>query len=212
MTASAVTGPRLRAWLGARSTEAVVFSFAAVLALAHAFDDALLLSGAGVPLFGTRSRWRSRCATVAGIFKFDSLRPGSRAVTAFTFGIFAAVNGGRHAHHMVQEGTTANDITGLMALAAGVVLIGLAAWIPFRIAARAPRAPSSVGDPRRRIPLGLLAAFFFYMPVGMAIVDIHSLHRAVGSPPSADSTLTPHHLRRPRPRGLVQRRRTARRC
>ena len=36
------------------------------------------------------------------------------------------------------------------------------------------------------VPAGLLAALFFYMPVGMAIVDIHSLHRPVGNPPSAD--------------------------
>ena len=36
------------------------------------------------------------------------------------------------------------------------------------------------------LPAFLLAAAFFFMPVGMAIVDIHSLPRAIGSPPSAD--------------------------
>ena len=131
-------------------------------------------------------------ATVAAIVKFERIRPGLRAATAFTFGVLAAVNGGRHAHHIIQEGTTANDVTGVIALAAGVVLIGLAAWIPF-----AHRGEGSAGPVKRWVirvavlPLGLLAAFFVYMPVGMAIVDIHSLHRAVGNPPSAEyETLT----------------------
>ena len=36
------------------------------------------------------------------------------------------------------------------------------------------------------MPAFVLAAMFFFMPVGMAIVDIHSLPRAIGAPPSAD--------------------------
>ena len=183
-----------------------MFSVAAVLALAHAFDDALLLPGAGVPL--TRHAIAlaiAVAATVAVIVKFDRIRPGLRAATAFTFGVLAAVNGGRHAHHIIHEGTTANDVTGVLALAAGVVLIGLAAWIPF-----AHRGEGASGPVKRWairvavLPLGLLAAMFVYMPVGMAIVDIHSLHRAVGNPPSAEyETLDADHLRRPRPRRLV---------
>jgi uncharacterized protein len=191
MTASAVTASRLASWRGRvrnRSTEALVFSGAAVVALAHAFDDALLLPGAGVPL--TRHALAlaiALSATVAAIFSFESMRPGARALTAFTFGFLAMVNGGRHAHHVVYEGTTANDVTGVLALAAGVVLVGLAAWIPFRH--RGERGASAVKRWVTRAAVlgaGLLAAIFFYMPVGMGIVDIHSLHKAVGSPPSAD--------------------------
>jgi hypothetical protein len=170
-----------------RSREAVVFGVAALLALAHAFDDALLLPSAGVPL--TRHALAlaiAAVATVAAIVKFDSMRPGLRAATAFTFGVFATLNGGRHAHHVLFESTTANDITGLLALVAGVALIGLAAWIPF--AHRGERSASPVRRWAIRaavLPLGLLAVVFFYMPVGMGIVDIHSLHRAPGQPPSA---------------------------
>jgi hypothetical protein len=174
--------------LRARSTEAIVFSTAAVLALAHAFDDALLLPGAGVPL--TRHALAlaiAVVATVAAIVCFESMRPGTRAATAFTFGFLATVNGGRHAHHVIYEGATANDITGLLALAGGVVLIGLAAWIPFRH--RGERSASPVKRWAIRVavlPAGLLAVFFFYLPVGMAVVDIHSLHKDAGNPPSAD--------------------------
>jgi len=191
MTASAVRAARPASWrvrVRTRSSEALVFSAAAVLALAHAFDDALLLPGAGVPL--TRHAIAlgiAVAATVVAVLSFESMRPGVRALTAFTFGFLATVNGGRHAHHVIYEGMTANDVTGVLALAAGVVLIGLAAWIPFRH--RGERGTSPVKRWAIRvavIPVGLLAVVFFYMPVGTGIVDIHSLHRAVGSPPSAD--------------------------
>jgi pimeloyl-ACP methyl ester carboxylesterase len=36
------------------------------------------------------------------------------------------------------------------------------------------------------VPAAALALALFYGPVGMGIVDIHSLERAIGSPPSAD--------------------------
>lgn len=170
-----------------RSAEAVVFSVAAVLALAHAVDDALLLPGDGVPLFRHGLALAiALLATVGAIVRFDALRPGVRAATAFTFGVLATINGGRHAHHIVAEGVTANDVTGAIALAAGVVLIALAGWIPFRHRGERTASPVKRWAIRAAVVAGgLFAAMFFYMPVGMAIVDIHSLHRPVGSPPDA---------------------------
>jgi pimeloyl-ACP methyl ester carboxylesterase len=156
-----------------------------VLALAHAFDDAVLARGPGVSLTQHGLALSiAVVATVVAVVKFESMRPGLRALTAFTFGVLASVNGGRHAHHVLHEGTTANDVTGVLALVAGVALVGLAAWIPFR-----HRQPSSVKRWVVRIavvPVGLLAMIFFYLPVGYGIVDIHSLKKPVGSPPSAD--------------------------
>src|SRR4051812_23548681 len=179
---------RLRAGVRNRSAEAVVFSAAALMALAHAFDDALLLPGAGVPL--TRHALAlaiALAATVAAIARFESMRPGARALTAFTFGVLAAVNGGRHAHHVLHEGTTGNDVTGVLALGARLVLVGLAAWIPFRHRGEGTASPVKRWTIRAAVlPLGFLAGIFFYLPVGMAIVEIHSLHRPAGSPPSAD--------------------------
>src|SRR5215216_1436900 len=196
MTASAVATPLRRAPLlirvasavRARSAQALVFSVAAVVALLHALDDAFLLPGGGVPV--TQHALAALIALVASVLavvRFPSLRPGIRAAIAFTFGVLAAVNGGRHAFHIVNEGgTTANDATGALALAAGVVLIGLAAWIPFR-----HRGEGASGPVRRWairvlvVPAFLLAAAFVFMPIGTAIVDIHSLHRSIGSPPDA---------------------------
>ena len=196
MTASAVATPprsaslrtRIASAVRARSAEALVFSGAAAVALLHAFDDAFLFPRGGVPV--TQHALAFGIALVASVVaaaKFDSLRPGVRSAVAFTFGVLAAVNGGRHAHHIINEGTTANDLTGLLALAAGVVFVGLAAWIPFR-----HRGEGASGPVRRWairvlvLPGFLVAAMFLFMPVGMAIVDIHSLPRAIGSPPSAD--------------------------
>src|SRR3954471_2834136 len=185
-----MTPSRLASWrvrVRTRSTEAFVFSAAAVLALAHAFDDALLLPGAGVPLARHAIALAiAVVATGAAIFKFDSMRPGLRAATAFTFGVLAAVNGGRHAHHILHEGTTANDVTGVLALGAGVVLLGLAAWIPLRHHGEGPASPRTRWAIRvATVPAALLAAVFLYMPVGMAMIETHSLHRPVGDPPSA---------------------------
>jgi alpha/beta superfamily hydrolase len=196
VTASAVATPlgrasqltRVVSAIRARSAEALVFSVAAVVALLHALDDAFLLPGGGVPL--TQHALAASIALVASVLavlRFPSLRPGFRAAVAFTFGVLAAVNGGRHALHIANDGgPTANDVTGALALAAGVVLVGLAAWIPFR-----HRGEGASGPVRRWairvlvLPAFLLTAAFVFMPVGTAIVDIHSLHRSIGSPPDA---------------------------
>ena len=103
------------------------------------------------------------------------------------FGALAAVNGGRHVHHIITERMTANDVTGALALVAGVVLVGLAAWIPFR-----HRGEGASGPVRRwairvlLLPVAFLAVSFLFFPVGMAIVDIHSLSRPIGNAPGAD--------------------------
>jgi dienelactone hydrolase len=175
--------PRLRR----RSREAVVFSAAAALALAHAFDDAFLLPGADVGL-GQHALAAAIAliSTVAAVVAFPSLRPGVRAAIAFTFGVLALTNGGRHVHHILHDGTTANDVTGALALAAGVAFVGLAAWIPFRHRGEGATTPARRWTIRvLTVPAAVLAVVAFYAPVGMAIVDIHSLHRSIGQPPSA---------------------------
>ena len=196
MTAAAVASPpratslltRAASAVRTRSAEALVFSVAAVLALAHALDDAFLLPGPGVPVTQhALAAAIALAATVVAVVHFPSLRVGVRAALAFSFGVLALVNGGRHVHHIVMDGATANDVTGAVAMGAGVVLIGLAAWIPFR-----HRGEGAAGPARRwairvlAVPAGLLAVVAIYGPVGMGIVDIHSLQRPIGSPPSAD--------------------------
>jgi dienelactone hydrolase len=196
MTASAVATPpraaslltRLAGAVRARSAEALVFSVAAAFALAHALDDAFLLPRPGVPLTQhALAAGIALVATVAAVVSFPSLRPGVRAAIAFTFGVLALVNGGRHVQHMLMDGTTANDVTGALAMAAGVVLVALAAWIPFRHRGEGAATPARRWAIRAlMVLLAVPAVAFVYGPVGMAVVDIHSLHRSIGNPPSAD--------------------------
>ena len=158
-----------------------LFAAAVLVALLHAFDDAFLLPGGGVPLTQHALAFAiALAASVLAVWRFRSLRPGVQAALAFSFGALAMINGGRHLHHVLTSGVTANDVTGLLAFGAGLVLVGLAAWIPF----------SHRGEGRwvARLlvpPAGLAFIWLVLGPVGMAIVDIHSLPRAVGSPPSA---------------------------
>lgn len=176
-----------------------LFAAAALLALLHALDDAFLLPGPGVPL--THHALAAGIATVStalAIWKFASLRPGVRAAIAFSFGALAMVNGGRHVHHIVTEGATANDVTGALAFAAGLVLLGLAAWIPF-----SHRGEGSW--PARLLvpPAGLLFVVARLAPIGMGIVDILA---AAGGRRAAERRLRDrplHRLRRQPARGLV---------
>jgi alpha-beta hydrolase superfamily lysophospholipase len=170
-----------------RTTEALVFSGTTVLALAHAFDDAFLLNTAGVSL--TQHALAAALALVASVLaiaRFDSLRPGLRSLTAFVFGALAMINGGRHAHHIATVDLTANDMTGVLALVAGVVLIGLAAWIPFHHRGQGAATPARRWAIRAAVvPASLLAMGAIGGPVGMALTDIHSLEKPVGDAPNA---------------------------
>ena len=158
-----------------------MFSGAVVLALAHAFDDAFLLNRAGVPLTQhALAAAIALAASVLAIVSFDSLRPGLQSATAFVFGALAAVNGGRHAHHIATVDLTANDVTGVLALGAGIVLIGLAAWIPFRHRGEGRWLTRLIVP-----PVALVAILTIGMSVGMALTDIHSLEKPVGQAPNA---------------------------
>ena len=174
--------PRTRRLL-ARGAEALVFTAAVLVALLHAFDDAFLLPGGGVPVtqhalaFGI-----ALVSSAVAIWAFPSQRPGVRAALAWSFGVLAVVNGGRHVHHVLSEGNpaSANDVTGALALLAGVALVGLAAWIPFRHRGQGGWVARVVV-----VVAGLASVVFVWMPIGTAIVEIHSLPRPVGSPPNA---------------------------
>jgi dienelactone hydrolase len=195
VTASTVARPprtlsfraRVAGAVRARSTEALVFSGAVLAALVHAFDDAFLLNSAGVPI--TQHALAAAIALAASalaIRAFPKLRPGLRSLTAFTFGALAAINGGRHAHHIATVDVTANDVTGVLALAAGVVLLGLAASIPWRHRGEGAATPARRWAIRAAVvPASLLAVWAIGVPVGMALTDIHSLEKPLGPAPNA---------------------------
>jgi uncharacterized protein len=168
--------------------ETVVFSAAIAAALVHALDDAFLHRGPGVGL--GQHALAAAVSLVLGlgaIFAFGFLRPGLRSAVALFFGALASVNGMLHVKHIAADGAAASDLTGVLALAAGVVLVGLAVAIPWL-----HRGEGSASRRRRWayrvicVPVGLILAFYTVVPIGLGLTETHEGREAIGSPPSAD--------------------------
>ena len=136
--------------------QAVVFTSATALALVHALDDAFVHRGAGLGLGQhALAGLIAVAATVAAIAAFPRVRPGVRAALAFSFGALALVNGMLHVAHIGEHSAGAGDVTGALAAVAGVVLVGLAAAIPWR-----HRGEGSWKSRSIAAPVALLGAFF----------------------------------------------------
>ena len=158
-----------------------MFSAATVVALVHALDDAFLHRQPGL---GVSQHALAAAIAVIGalgaIAGFGFLRPGLRAGLALAFGSLATVNGFLHINHISVAGPSHSDVTGVLAAAAGLVLVGLAAAIPWRhrgTGSWRSRAVAAVGLP--------VAAIAVLGPVGMAQFDAHKWREPVGQPPTA---------------------------
>src|SRR3954469_21873835 len=179
---------RRRSGSALRSGEARLFSGAIAVGLLHAFDDAFIHRQPGVGL--GQHALAAAISLVLGlgaILVFASLRPGLRSALAVLLGALATVNGMLHVKHVASSGAAASDLTGVLAAAAGVVLIGLAIAIPWL-----HRGAGAAGRRRRwgyRVlpaPLGLLAFVYTIVPMGIALTETHKYREPIGTPPSAD--------------------------
>ena len=167
--------------------ETVAFRGATAIALLHALDDAFLNRQPGVDL-GQHALAAaiSLAAGVSAIVAFPRLRPGVRAAVSLLFGVFAIVNGALHVGHISVDGAAASDYTGVLALAAGVVLVVLGLAIPFL-----HRGEGAATRGRRwayrfvAVVAGLLVVYAFVYPVGVAMVVTHKFREPIGDPPSA---------------------------
>ncbi|HEX5622643.1 MAG TPA: alpha/beta fold hydrolase [Solirubrobacteraceae bacterium] len=159
----------------------LVFRIAVAVALLHALDDAFVHRGPGLGL-GQHALAAAIAvaAAAAAAVAFPRLRPGWRAGLALAFGALALTNGALHLAHIADSGPDGGDLTGALAAAAGVVLIGLAVAIPWR-----ERGRGTVVSRVLAVPLGLIAVVFVLGPMGMGIVAGHKWREPVGDPPSA---------------------------
>ena len=184
---TATFAERLRAAVRTGGWETVVFRGGTAVALLHAFDDAFLNRQPGVPLDQhALAAFIALAAGVAAIVAFPQLRPGLRAGIAIVFGVLALVHGGLHVAHIAADEPGGSDVTGVLALAAGVVLVALGLVIP--ILHRGEGAATR----RRRwayravaVAAGFLVIYGFLYPVGVAVVVTHKHREPIGDPPSA---------------------------
>jgi uncharacterized protein len=185
MTATTPARPAPRGAGRYRTPEALVFAGATAAGLVHGLDDAFVHRGPGLGL-GQHAVAGALAllAAVAGVLAFPRLRPGLRAALAFGFGSLALVNGMLHIAHLSAHGAAEGDLSGLLAAAGGVALIGLAAWIPW-----AHRGAGG-GPAWRRwairalvVPAGAIAVFLTVLPIGMAMFDAHKPRTPIGDPP-----------------------------
>ena len=185
MTSSTLGGrlAGVRNWGG----ETLVFRGATAIALLHALDDAFLNRQPGVDLGQhALAAFIALAVGLLGIAAFPGLRPGLRAATALVFGVLALVNGALHVAHIAVDELAGSDLTGVLAVVAGIVLIGLGLAIPFihrgagaRTRGRrwAYRAIAVIG--------GALVVYAFLYPLGVAIAVTHRHREPIGDPPSA---------------------------
>jgi uncharacterized protein len=161
--------------------ETLVFIAASALGLVHALDDAFVHRGPGLGLGQHAVAGAIAVAGwLAGALAFPRLRPGLRAALAFLYGALAVTNGALHAIHVAGFGVDGGDVTGVLAAAGGVVLLGLAGAIPWR------RRGTGRWGARVLAPVvALVGGVFVLGPIGMGIVASHHWREPVGSAPSA---------------------------
>ena len=184
MTATVAERPlaAVRSW----GWETLAFRGATVIALLHALDDAFLNRQPGVGL--GQHAVAAVVSLVAGIgamVAFPRLRPGFRASISLLFGVLAIVNGALHVAHISVDGTAGSDYTGVLALAAGVVLVLLGLAIPFL-----HRGEGATTRGKRwayrfvAVAVGFLVVYAFLYPVSVAVVVTHRHREPIGDPPT----------------------------
>ena len=187
MTTTTQARPALRGAGRRRTAEALVFAGATTAALVHALDDAFVHRGPGLGLGQHAPRRRHRAHRGhRRRRRLPVAAPGLRAALSFAFGVLALVNGLLHVTHIRAYGVAGGDLTGVLAAIAGIVLLALAAWIPF-----AHRGEGSAPAWRRwtvralAVPVGIVASFVTLLPIGFSIFDAHKAATPIGAPPDA---------------------------
>jgi uncharacterized protein len=94
---------------------------------------------------------------------------------SFYFGALAVINGAMHVTHL----SGVNDLTGVLALGAGVVLLGLAAGIAWRRRRKRHWAYRVAA-----VPVALLTLFYTVVPLGIGISETHTWRRPIGPAPA----------------------------
>lgn len=126
---------------------------------------------------------------------YARVRPGAQALIAIALGLFGVMVGGLEAGYYTMEvGPSGDDFTGLLAIPAGLLLVGLGAVVLWR---SRRRTPNPWWRQLRRVLLAVAGVVVIYqvaVPVGVAYLATHAARAVVPAPhlgaPHEDVTLT----------------------
>jgi uncharacterized protein len=170
MTRHAVAGRR----------ELVAFRLAVAVVALHVIDDNFLQPPPGT---SAGDHLVSGLVPLAALglaaWAYPQLRGGARASMALVLGVLGIAAGIEAAHYTTTVGASGDDFTGLLALAAGVALLGLGVATLWR----SRRTDDTPGwrYPRRLLIAagGAIAAYFVVLPIGAAYIFTHTARAGV---------------------------------
>jgi len=152
-----------------------LFLLGTALVALHVLDDTLLQPPAGTTaadhLVGALVPTALLAAAAWG---FGRVRAGWRAVLALSVGVFGIGMGMIEAgYYTTTVGPSGDDFTGLLAIPAGTLLVGLGLWRLWRSRRRTGRMWRRVVRRSLLVVVAVLAAFFVVNPVLSAYVITH---------------------------------------
>ena len=162
-----------------------VFLGATAVVALHVVDDNFLQPAAGTSALDHLASGLVPLALLAlGGWFYLRVRAGARALIALATGIFGVMIGVFEAgYYSVAIGPSGDDYTGLLAIPAGLVLVGVGFSVLWRSRRQTPRLWWRYS---RRLLLGLVGVVALYevvLPVGVAYMSTHVARAVV---PDAD--------------------------
>jgi hypothetical protein len=177
-------------------TETAVFRLALAAAALWVLDDAFWHREPGTTVGDHLASGLVPVALAAGLaFVYPRLRPGLRALAAFTAGSLMIVAGVADGiRHIAIDRLSGDDVTAVLAAIGGVVLIGLGAVVLWR-SRRLDERPRRRYLRRTLVTAAVLfGGFFVVLPVAFAIIVNHKARAPVTAAelgrPYVDVTLT----------------------
>jgi hypothetical protein len=150
-------------------TEYRVFAAGAGFALLHVLDDTFVGRQPGTSVEDELFSGVVVSAILIGsVLLYPRLRAGLRALLALSLGTLIATAGGLHLAHAVIDEAEGSDFTGVLALAGGILLIGLSGVVAWR-SRRGGSFPRRIGR-RALVAAGVVAfSLLVLFPIGTAI-------------------------------------------
>src|SRR3954452_13736956 len=160
--------------------ERSLFLLGTALVALHVLDDTLLQPPAGTT--ATDHLLGALVPTgllAAAVWCFGRVRAGWRAVLALSVGVFGIGIGAIEAgYYTTAVGPSGDDFTGLIAIPAGVLLVGLGLWRLWQSRRRTGRLWRRLVRRSMHVVVAALAVYFVAQPVLFAYAVTH-VQRAV---------------------------------